>query len=109
MPKSYKILGQALPSPNTFTDLYTVPAGNNAVISTLNVCNTSTSAVTFRLMARKAGNTITRQQYLVFDSPLPALDALGITLGITLSSSDVLTGFSTAGNVVFTVFGTEIY
>ena len=106
---NYKILGQSLPSPNTFTDLYTVPAGNSAVISTVNVCNTSTSAVTFRLMTRKAGNTIARHQYLVFDAALPAVDALGITLGITLSSSDVLTGFSTQGNVVFTVFGTEIY
>lgn len=109
MAKIYKILGQALPSPNTFSDLYTVPAGNSAVISTVNVCNTSASNVTFRLMARKAGNTIAKSQYLVYDSYLPGVDALGITLGMTLSETDILTGWSTQGNVVFTVFGTEIY
>lgn len=105
----YKILGQSLPTPNTFTDLYTVPTANSAVISTLNVCNTTASNVTFRVLARPAGNTITTQQYIVYDAILPAQDALGITLGMSLAATDKITVFSFQGNVAFTLFGTEIY
>ena len=43
-----KILGQGLPTANTFVDLYRVPVGNSAVVSTLNICNLTTSNVTFR-------------------------------------------------------------
>jgi hypothetical protein len=109
MPKSYKILGQSLPSPNTFIDLYTVPAGNSAVISTLNICNTSASNVTFRVLARPAGATATTSQYIVYDAALPGQDAIGLTLGMTLASTDKLTVFSFQGNVAFSLFGTEIY
>ena len=109
MAKVYKILGQSLPSPNTFTDLYTVPTANSAVISTLNVCNTSASNVTFRVLARPRGNAITTQNYIVYDAYLPSQDALGITLGMSLAATDKLTVFSAQGNVVFTLFGTEIY
>jgi hypothetical protein len=109
MPKSYKILGQALPSPNTFTDLYTVPAGNSAVISTLNVCNTTASNVSFRVLARPAGATANVSHAIVWDAALPAQDAIGLTLGMTLAATDKLTVFSFQGNVAFSLFGTEIY
>lgn len=109
MAKNYKILGQSLPSPNTFTDLYTVPAGNSAIISTLNVCNTTESNVTFRVLARPAGATPTKSQYIVYDAALPAQDAIGLTLGMTLAATDKLTVFSFQGNVAFSLFGTEIY
>ena len=109
MPKSYKILGQSLPSSNTFTDLYTVPAGNSAVISTLNVCNTTESNVTFRIAARPANATLATSQYIVYDAALPAQDAIGLTLGMTLAATDTLTVFSYQGNVAFSLFGTEIY
>ena len=109
MAKNYKILGQSLPSPNTFTDLYTVPAGNSAVISTLNVCNTTASNVTFRVLARPAGANATTSQYIVYDAALPAQDAIGLTLGMTLAATDKLTVFSYQGNVAFNLFGTEIY
>ena len=105
----YKVLGQSLPNANTFTDLYTVPAGNSAVISTLNVCNTTASNVTFRVLARPAGATATTSQYIVYDAALPAQDAIGLTLGMTLAATDKLTVFSYQGNVAFNLFGTEIY
>ena len=109
MATTYKILGQSLPTSNTFTDLYTVPAGNSAIISTLNVCNTTTSNVTFRVLARPAGATETASQYIVYDAALPAQDAIGLTLGMTLAATDKLTVFSFQGNVAFSLFGTEIY
>lgn len=109
MATNYKILGQSMPTNNTFTDLYTVPSGNSAVISTLNVCNTTAANVSFRVLARPQGNTISAQQYIVYDAALPAQDAIGLTLGMSLGPADKITVFSFQGNVSFTLFGSEIY
>jgi hypothetical protein len=111
MAKTYKILGQAMPTNNTNVDLYTVPAGNSAVISTLNICNTSLSNVTFRVLAKIAGVTscVATSQAIVWDAALPAQDAIGLTLGMTLGATDKITVYSWQGNVAFTMFGTEIY
>jgi hypothetical protein len=86
-------------SPNTFTTLYTVPAANSAIISTLNICNVSASNVTFRAAIRPAGTTLTTAHYIAYDVALPAQDAIGLTLGITLAATDVVTVHSLQGNV----------
>jgi len=110
MATTFKILGQAMPVANTNLDIYTVPAGNNTIISTINVCNTSTSNVTFRVFARIAGAAgNTTSQAIVYDAAVPAQDALGLSLGMTLAATDKLTVYSFQGNVAFTLFGSEIY
>jgi hypothetical protein len=108
MPNTYKILGQSIPTANTFFDIYAVPSGANAIVSTVNVCNTTSSNVTFRLAAKIANTTLTTRQYLVFDTPLPAQDSIALSLGLSLGAGDVLTAFSLQGNVTFNVFGVEI-
>jgi hypothetical protein len=105
----YKVLGQSLPIANTLTDLYTVPASNSAVISTLTVCNTTLSNVTFRVAVRPKGNAITTQQYIAYDVPLPAQDSIPLTLGVTMDATDVMTVYTFQGNVSFNLFGSEIY
>lgn len=109
MAKTYKILGQGMPTANTYFDLYTVPASNSAVTSTLNVCNTTASNVTFRILVRPQGAVANVSQAIVFDAALPAQDAIGLTLGMTLGATDKVTVYSWHGNVAFSLFGTEIY
>lgn len=108
MATTYKVLGQSLPAPNTLTTLYTVPASTSAIISTLNVCNTSVANVTFRVAVRPAGEAITTKHYVVYDSAVPAQDSIAVSLGMTMGNTDVLTVFSYQGNVSFNAFGTEI-
>lgn len=108
MATTYKVLGQSLPSPNTFTTLYTVPASTQAIISTLNACNTSTGNVTFRVAVRPGGETITTKHYVVYDALVPLQDSIALSLGMTMGNTDVVTVFSTQGNVSFNLFGTEI-
>ena len=98
-----------MPTANTYFDLYTVPAANGAAISTLNVCNTTASNVTFRILVRPQGAAANVSQAIVFDAPLPAQDAIGLTLGMTLGATDKVTVYSWHGNVAFSLFGTEIY
>lgn len=110
MATTFKILGQAQPALQTYYDIYTVPAGNSTIVSTINVCNTATSNATFRVYARIAGAAgNTTAQAIVFDAPVPAQDALGLSLGITLNASDKLTVYSFTGNVTYTLFGSEVY
>ena len=109
MATTFKVLGQSLPAANTFTTLYTVPTGNSAIISTLNICNVSADNVTFRTAIRPAGATLTTAHYIAYDVALPAQDAIGLTLGITLAATDIVTVHSLQGNVVFNLFGSEIY
>jgi hypothetical protein len=108
MANTYKVLGQALPAANTFNDVYTVPVATSAIISTLNVCNTTLSNVTFRVAIRPANVALLTKHYVVFETPLPAQDSIALSLGMTMGNTDVLTVFSYHGNVVFSLFGTEI-
>jgi hypothetical protein len=108
MAYSYKVLGQAIPLANANVDLYTVPAGTSAIISTVNVCNQTGSNITFRISIRPAGVTGTSKHFIVYDSPLPAQDTMALSLGMTLGNTDVITAYSYQGNVSFAAFGTEI-
>lgn len=108
MANSYKILAQAIPTAATLTDIYTVPAGNSAVISTINICNITASNVSFRLAARQAGAALNNKHYLVFDTPIPAQDSIALSMGITLAATDVISAYSYQGNVSFNIFGSEI-
>jgi hypothetical protein len=114
MPVKYKILGQVTPAPNTYVDMYAVPTANSAVISTLNIANLSTSNVSFRIALKQGGIPTanawpTTKQFLSYEVPLPQSDSLGLTMGITLDATDVVTVFSFQGNVAFNLFGSEVY
>jgi hypothetical protein len=109
MTTKYKVLGQSNPSAATPTTLYTVPAANSAVISTLNICNLSTTGGTFRLAVSPAGATLANSHYLAYDTALGASDSIAITLGMTLDATDVVRVYANTALMNFTAFGTEIY
>ena len=109
MPSTLKILGQSNPAPNTATTLYTVPAANNAVISTITISNLSGNTVSFRAACRPAGASLANSHYIAYDTPVLPNDTVGLTLGITLAATDVVTVSANTGNVNFTAFGTENY
>jgi len=108
MAQSHKVLGQSNPSATTLTTLYTVPAATQAVVSTVTVCNTASSATTYRLAVRVAGASIATSQYLAYDAALPANDTATLTLGVTLAATDVISVYAGSANVAFSVFGVEI-
>ena len=103
----YKVLGQSKPTAATNADLYTVPAGKEAVVSTLSICNQGASA-SFRVAVRPAGATLADQHYIVYDAALNASDALFLTVGLTLEAGDVVTVYVNTANVSFGLFGSEI-
>jgi glucose-6-phosphate dehydrogenase assembly protein OpcA len=108
MSTAYKVLGQSAPAATTDTNLYTVPASTQAVVSTIAVCNRAASTSTFRIAVRPAGETIANQHYLIFDVTVAASDSIFLTIGATLNASDVITVRSSSANLSFSVFGSEI-
>ena len=109
MPTVYKVLGQLNPTANTNTTLYTVPAGNSTVVSTLAVCNQLGTAANFRIAIRPAGATLSSQHYLNYDTQVPGFDQISMTMGMTLAATDVITVYANTANVSFSLFGTELY
>ena len=103
----YKVLGQSAPSANSDSTLYTVPASTSAVASTLSVCNRGVST-TFRVAVRPAGATIDNTHYIVYDNYVNAGDAVFLTLGITLATTDVVTVRAGTADMSFSLFGSEI-
>jgi hypothetical protein len=108
MATTYKVLGQASPTGNTDTDLYTVPASTQAVVSSIVVCNRDSSINTFRIAVRPAGETLANLHYISFDTDVPARDTISLSLGLSLGNTDVITVNTMSGNVSYSVFGAEI-
>lgn len=105
---TYKVLGQANPSATTLTAVYTVPSATSAVISTVTVCNRSSTATTFRLSVAVAGASDSNEQYIAYDAPLDSNEVYTFTLGITLAETDVVRIYVNDATVSCNVFGEEI-
>lgn len=106
MATTYKVLGQSAPAATTATTLYTVPAATETVLSTLSVCNRSTTG-TFRVAVRPAGATLANQHYLVYDASVGANDTLFLTIGVTLAATDIVTVYASTADFSFSAFGSE--
>lgn len=109
MASTYKVLGQQNPSANTVTTLYTVPAGNSAVCSSISICNQGGANANISIAVCQANTAVTATQYIVKDATCVANDTIFLTLGITLAATDTIRINSTNANTSFAAFGSEVY
>ena len=109
MATTYKVLGQVQSVANSANTLYTVPSGNSAVISTLNICNHGAAPSSFRIAVRPAGQTLASNHYISYDTSIPSNDTICLTIGMTLATTDVVTVYANTANISFNLFGSEIY
>jgi len=105
---AYKVLAQSAPSATTATDIYTVGSGKQTVVSTITVANRGTSASSYRIAVRPAGATLANQHYLAYDVAIAANDTTVLTIGVTLTATDVITVYALSANLSFGIYGTEI-
>ena len=109
MAQSYKILGQAHLTTTSPTDIYTVPASTETIISTMIVANIAGSATTFDIAIREDGDTLANKHYIAKEVPIAANDSTTLTLGMTLEATDVVTcQAGTADALSFNIFGAEV-
>jgi len=105
---AYKVLAQSAPAATTATDVYTVGAGIETVVSTIIIANRAAAAGSFRLSVRPNGASQTDAMYCAYDVPIAANDSTTLTLGITMDAADVLTVYCSSADMSINVFGTEI-
>lgn len=108
MATAYKILGQSAPSATTETDLYTVPASTQTIVSTITVSNRSTSAATYRISISPDGAATASSQYLIYDANIVGNGFAAFTLGLTIDSTDKIRVYASTANLTFQAFGTEV-
>lgn len=102
-----KVLGQVNPAATTATTLYTVPSAKSAVISTITICNQTSTAATYRIAVRPAGATLAALHYVAYDVTVGASDTTALTLGITLATTDVVTVYASTSTLSFHAYGDE--
>ena len=108
MPTTYKVLGQAAPTANTLTDVYTVPSATQTVISTITICNQTATNASYSISVAQDGAADANSQYIIRGGVVPAADSIGITLGITANAADVIRANTNTSNVSFNISGSEI-
>lgn len=108
MADTNKTLAQSIPSASVLTDAYTVPGATSAVVSTILICNQSSSNSIFRISVAVAGAGDTGKQYLYYNIPIRGNDTFAATLGITLATTDIIRVYGGNGQISFNIFGIEI-
>jgi hypothetical protein len=114
MPTSYKILGQTLPTANTLSNVYVVPAATSTIVSTITITNQSSANANVDIIVRPVNETLSAKHYLLRTITIPRADTMILSPGLTLNAAvivavnnAVVTG-ETAANVSFNVFGVEL-
>jgi hypothetical protein len=108
MATAYKVLGQSAPAATTETDLYTVPAATETVVSTITVANRSATDATFRLSVSVNGAASANKDYLAYDLTIGGNGFVSFTIGATMDATDKIRVYASSANLSFTAFGSEI-
>ena len=102
-------MGQLNPSATTETTLYTAPSSTSTVVSTLTICNQTSSAATYRIAVRPSADSSTAaKHWIIYGATVAASDTTALTLGITLATGDKLQVYASSANLSFSAFGSEI-
>jgi hypothetical protein len=106
---NYKVMGQTVPSANaTWTQIYAVPSGKQAICSSLTVANLSTDDILYRVRVRVAGAAANDKQILVYDTASAAAVSQALQLSMTLGAGDIVEIYAAATTIAFNLFGSEV-
>ena len=111
MAQTYKRLGAINPSANTQTNVYVVPAATEAVVSTITVCNQSSSNASFSIAMMNSSEfnaSAPAATFLIRGAVVPAADTLVLTMGLTGNTGSIFVANTNSGNISFAAFGSEI-
>ena len=114
MAAAYKILGQTLPTANTLSNVYVVPAATSTILNTITICNQSAANANVDIVIRPINEALANKHYILKQVQIPRADTLIMSPGITLNSAVIVAvnnavyAGETAANVSFNVYGVEL-
>jgi len=92
--------------PSSLGDLYTVPSGTSAIVRSITLVNTNTTAETINIYYLQSGGTARR--ILPKDFQLTAGNSLTVDVILTLGAGDKIQGVTTtASSVDYVISGVE--
>jgi len=91
------------PTSGSLQTLYTATA--DTVISSIIVCNRSTTPTSFRVALRPLGISIRDNHYLYYDQLIDGNSTFIATIGATMIRTDKLDVYATLDTLSFNVFG----
>lgn len=109
MPTTYKnaqLQGGA--NITTYGTLYNTSASATAVLSSILVTNTTSTARTYRIGIMGSAGTPSASNWLAYDVQVAGSDTTALTLGIVLGNSQFVRVSSSADTVTFSAYISEI-
>ncbi len=110
MARSYRILGQSNPTANTLTNLYRVPVGNSAIISSITIANLNESdgvGNSFSIAVNVSGVAVSNTNYIAYRVNCPARDSITLTLGITMNAGSNISVNANSSRKSFVVYSSN--
>jgi len=108
MANTYKSPAQLVPSAQTLTTLYTVPADTQTVTSNIHVCNFGDTSASIRIAVRPEGASISSQHYLFYGLMISPFDTVQLGDGITMDAADVMSVWASTASVSFNLSYAEV-
>lgn len=112
MPSVYKQIAAAAGNGviGTAANIYaaSATAGTSTVISSIVVCNTSSSSATYTIAINTSSATYAAGRYIVFQATIAGNDTVALTLGLVLDPVNRFLNVSSSANTVnFSAYGAE--
>jgi hypothetical protein len=119
MTQTYKILGQALATPNTLTNVYVTGASTSAVVNSIYICNQNSSPSNVEIILRPINEPLAAKHTIIRNEVVSGVSTYVLNLGITIGPNTILaanTTFSASqtppatsvSNTSYGAFGLEI-
>lgn len=107
MTQTLKCLAQLVPTANTLTDLYVVPAATQTAVSSFVIFNSNSSSINFLMSVARGGAADMFPAQYILNQPIDGYDSFVGTIGMSLNTTDVVRVQSDTAHVAFSLFGTE--
>lgn len=105
--KALGSLGQIATSAGIGENIYVVPTGKSANVSTITVCNRGMEKASFSILSIPDGVAEQSAHVIYSNANLGSHCTVTITIGMTLDANDVLRGEADSDNLSFSAFGVE--
>lgn len=119
MADTFKVLGQYAGTTTTGICVYNVPVATTTTVSTITVCNNTTSLQTFKMWIQATAGSnqavtgialpaVTSGNYIFYDQQVEPTSTFACTFGITLGTDASIVASTSTTSMSINVFGVEV-
>lgn len=95
------LLPQSAPGATTLTEVFQAEPTGVTVLNSFTVCNRSTTPTSFRVAVSPSGGSISNENYIAYDVPIPGAEVYGRELGMALPPGAIIRVYATLATLSF--------